>query len=277
MWQQRWRRRLEQRGRWRRLQFGRQQVRPGQEDGEGRAGLRRRRPRRQVLQRPRGRRPGRRRSRTSTSRPRNSPRSRARATRRRPSASRCWPSPATTPSWRSASRTPPRLSKVAPKFPQTHFAIVDDGGNCSSKARVAPGPAQRHLPAVHREREFLPGRRRGGAGRQDQATSASSAASTTPLIQKFQAGYVAGVHAINPNDQGRGRVHLAGPRLLRLQRPGQGQDDRRGQYDGGADVVYHAAGGSGSGLFQAAVEKDKLAIGVDSDQYQTAPAPRRSR
>jgi basic membrane protein A len=49
-----------------------------------------------------------------------------------------------------------------------------------------------------------------------------------------------------------------------------------GQYDNGADVVYHAAGGSGSGLFQAAKEKNKLAIGVDSDQYQTAPADERS-
>ncbi len=45
-----------------------------------------------------------------------------------------------------------------------------------------------------------------------------------------------------------------------------------GMYDAGADVVYHAAGGSGSGLFEAAVEKHQLAIGVDSDQYQSASA-----
>ena len=47
-------------------------------------------------------------------------------------------------------------------------------------------------------------------------------------------------------------------------------------YDNGADVVYHAAGGSGSGLFTAAKEKNKLAIGVDSDQYQTAPADQKA-
>jgi basic membrane protein A len=40
-------------------------------------------------------------------------------------------------------------------------------------------------------------------------------------------------------------------------------------YDAGADVVYHAAGGSGDGLFKAAKAKNKLAIGVDSDQYNT--------
>ena len=41
-------------------------------------------------------------------------------------------------------------------------------------------------------------------------------------------------------------------------------------YDGGADIVYHAAGGSGGGVFEAASEAGGLAIGVDSDQYNTA-------
>ena len=43
-------------------------------------------------------------------------------------------------------------------------------------------------------------------------------------------------------------------------------------YDGGADVVYQAAGGSGTGVFKAAKAKGKLAIGVDSDQYNTVDA-----
>jgi basic membrane protein A and related proteins len=41
-------------------------------------------------------------------------------------------------------------------------------------------------------------------------------------------------------------------------------------YDDGAEIVYHAAGASGAGLFNAAVEAQKFAIGVDSDQYLTA-------
>jgi basic membrane protein A len=41
-------------------------------------------------------------------------------------------------------------------------------------------------------------------------------------------------------------------------------------YDDGACIIYHAAGASGAGLFNAAVKADKLAIGVDSDQYLTA-------
>jgi basic membrane protein A and related proteins len=41
-------------------------------------------------------------------------------------------------------------------------------------------------------------------------------------------------------------------------------------YDGGADIVYHAAGGSGGGVFEAAAAAGGKAIGVDSDQYNTA-------
>ena len=44
-------------------------------------------------------------------------------------------------------------------------------------------------------------------------------------------------------------------------------------FDGGADIVYHAAGGSGIGVFQAAAESSGRAIGVDSDQYETVDDP----
>jgi basic membrane protein A len=51
--------------------------------------------------------------------------------------------------------------------------------------------------------------------------------------------------------------------------PAKGQIVAQGMYDGGADIVYHAAGGSGLGVFQAAAASSKRAIGVDSDQYNT--------
>jgi len=41
-------------------------------------------------------------------------------------------------------------------------------------------------------------------------------------------------------------------------------------FDNGADIVYHAAGGSGGGVFEAAAAAGGFAIGVDSDQYETA-------
>ena len=49
--------------------------------------------------------------------------------------------------------------------------------------------------------------------------------------------------------------------------PAKGKTIAAGLYDDGADVIYHAAGGSGAGVFEAAAEADRLAIGVDSDQY----------
>ena len=52
--------------------------------------------------------------------------------------------------------------------------------------------------------------------------------------------------------------------------PAKGKTAAQGMYDGGADIVYHAAGGSGGGVFEAAAEAGAWAIGVDSDQYNTA-------
>ena len=52
--------------------------------------------------------------------------------------------------------------------------------------------------------------------------------------------------------------------------PTAGEALSTSMYDDGADIVYHAAGQSGLGLFKAAVQANKLAIGVDSDQYLTA-------
>ncbi|MCW2854355.1 MAG: nucleoside-binding protein, partial [Nocardioides sp.] len=52
--------------------------------------------------------------------------------------------------------------------------------------------------------------------------------------------------------------------------PAKGKTAAQGMFDNGADVVYHAAGGSGGGVFEAAAEAKAMAIGVDSDQYNTA-------
>ena len=52
--------------------------------------------------------------------------------------------------------------------------------------------------------------------------------------------------------------------------PAKGKTAAEGMYDNGADIVYHAAGGSGGGVFEAASESGNWAIGVDSDQYNTA-------
>ncbi|MBB3084830.1 BMP family lipoprotein [Geodermatophilus sabuli] len=91
----------------------------------------------------------------------------------------------------------------------------------------------------------------------------------TPLIQKFEAGYVAGAQAVNPQIIiDRQYISPAGD-FSGFNDPARGQIVAQGMYDAGADIVYHAAGGSGIGVFQAAAASGGRAIGVDSDQYQT--------
>ena len=51
----------------------------------------------------------------------------------------------------------------------------------------------------------------------------------------------------------------------------KGGSSAKSQFDRGADVVYHAAGGTGVGVLQAAADSGKLGIGVDSNQNGMHP------
>ena len=132
----------------------------------------------------------------------------------------CSPRPATTRSSRSASPTRSRWPRSRRGATRTSkFAIVDD-----ARAR---GP-ERRQPRLRRGAGLVPRRRGGRAEVQDRARSASSAASRPPLIKKFEAGFTAGVEGGQPGHQGRRQVPHPAAGLLGLQRPGQGQDRRRG-------------------------------------------------
>jgi basic membrane protein A and related proteins len=158
------------------------------------------------------------------------------------------------------------LGKVAPKFPKINFAIIDDN---SIKASNVEG-----LVFTENESSFLVGVAAALATKTKKVGFIGGV--QTPLIQKFQAGYQAGVKAVDPSVKVQVSYISQAPDFSGFNDPAKGKVIAEGQYDNGADVVYHAAGGSGSGLFQAAKEKNKLAIGVDSDQYQTAPADEKS-
>ena len=90
-----------------------------------------------------------------------------------------------------------------------------------------------------------------------------------PLIKKFEAGYVAGVHAVRPGAQVI--VKYAGTTGSAFKDPTKGKELALAEYNQGADIIYHASGSTGLGVFEAAREKRKLAIGVDSDQHDEAP------
>ncbi len=91
----------------------------------------------------------------------------------------------------------------------------------------------------------------------------------SPLIKKFEAGYVAGVKYVNPRCDVL--ISYAGITGEAFKNPGKGKELALGQFERGADIIYHASGVTGLGVFEAAREKHKLAIGVDSDQYLEAP------
>jgi len=82
-----------------------------------------------------------------------------------------------------------------------------------------------------------------------------------PLIKKFEAGYIAGAKTANPSLE-----VLPSKYTGNWTDAGLGKEVANGLYAAGADIVYHAAGRAGLGVFDAAAAAQKFAIGVDSDQ-----------
>jgi basic membrane protein A len=92
------------------------------------------------------------------------------------------------------------------------------------------------------------------------------------LIKKFQAGYEAGVDYIAKQDNKNIKVLVdyAGNTPEAFRNPAKGKELALKQIGQGADVIYHASGGTGAGVISAAASKQVYAIGVDSDQSLTA-------
>jgi len=90
-----------------------------------------------------------------------------------------------------------------------------------------------------------------------------------PLIKKFEAGYRAGAKAADPKVEVLAKY--AGTTGTAFKDPTKGKELGLAEYNQGADIIFHASGSTGLGVFEAAREKGKLAIGVDSDQQAEAP------
>jgi basic membrane protein A len=155
----------------------------------------------------------------------------------------------------------PALAKVAPEFPDTSFGIVDDA------SVEAPNVAS--LVFAEHEGSFLVGVAAAQASKKGRVGFIGGV--NVPLIQKFEAGFTAGAQAINPDIKVDVKYLTQPPDFSGFGDPAKGKTTAEGMIDGGADVIYAAAGGSGSGTFEAAQAAGTLSIGVDSDQYLTAP------
>ncbi|WP_297598361.1 BMP family ABC transporter substrate-binding protein [uncultured Cetobacterium sp.] len=89
-----------------------------------------------------------------------------------------------------------------------------------------------------------------------------------PLIKKFEVGFKQGAEYVNPKVKFFS-VYTTGPNPFND--PVRGKENAISEINQGADVIYHAAGGTGMGVFAAAKEKGVFAIGVDSNQDAVEP------
>lgn len=150
------------------------------------------------------------------------------------------------------------MKAVAPDYPDTHFVIID---------AVVDLPNVRSVVFKEQEGSYLVGLLAAMASETGKVGFVGGM--DIPLIQKFACGYVQGVKATNPD--ATVFQAMTGTTGAAWNDPVRGGELAKSQIDQGADVVYHAAGGTGIGVLQAAVDAGVLGIGVDSNQNYLHP------
>ncbi|WP_327304979.1 BMP family ABC transporter substrate-binding protein [Streptomyces sp. NBC_01298] len=154
----------------------------------------------------------------------------------------------------------PAIKKVAEKFPNTTFGIIDD---TSVQAKNIA-----NLVFNEEQGSYLAGVAAAKASK--TGTVGFIGGVEVPLIKKFEAGFAQGVKDTNPNAKVLTQYLTQPPNFDGFAKPDLGKAAAEGQLDKGADVIYSAAGLAGSGAIEAASAKGKWSIGVDSDQYNQA-------
>ncbi|MFD5143828.1 BMP family protein [Streptomyces sp. NPDC058401] len=154
----------------------------------------------------------------------------------------------------------PAIKKVAEKFPNTTFGIIDD---TSVQAKNIA-----NLVFNEEQGSYLAGVAAAKASK--TGTVGFIGGVEVPLIKKFEAGFTQGVKDTNPNAKVLTQYLTQPPNFDGFAKPDLGKAAAEGQLDKGADVIYSAAGLAGSGAIEAASAKGKWSIGVDSDQYNQA-------
>lgn len=150
------------------------------------------------------------------------------------------------------------LNSVAPEFPDTKFVIIDS---------VVDHPNVRSIIFKEHEGSYL-------VGYLAALTTQSNVIGFVggmdiPLIRRFACGYVQGAKAANPEIEVI--QNMTGNEPSAWNDPIKGGEITKAQISAGADVVYHAAGGTGTGVLQAAADAGILGIGVDANQNYLHP------
>jgi basic membrane protein A and related proteins len=150
------------------------------------------------------------------------------------------------------------LEIVAEEYPDIDFAIID---------MVVDKPNVRSVVFKEQDGSYLVGMLAAMAS--ETGTVGFVGGMQIPLIGKFECGYASGVMAANPD--ATVIRNYTGDTPAAWNDPTKGGEITRSQIDQGADVIYHAAGGTGVGVLQAAADAGKFGIGVDSNQNGLHP------
>jgi basic membrane protein A and related proteins len=150
------------------------------------------------------------------------------------------------------------VEKVAKEFPKQQFAIIDFVVNL---------PNVQSIVFNEHEGSFLVGMMAALASKTGKVGFVGGM--DIPLIRKFQCGYEQGAKYAN----GKIEVtsNMTGTTPAAWSDPARGAELAKSQFAKGVDVVFAAAGGTGTGVYQAAKDAGKLAIGVDSNQNHLQP------
>ena len=157
------------------------------------------------------------------------------------------------------------LSETAGEYPEQDFMIVDSTVDADNVATYIFAEEEGsflvgHLAGALTTMDFEAG---AGATAGDSTSVGFVGGVESPLIKRFEAGYTAGAKHASED------VDIQTAYIGDFDDPSGGKEAALSMYDSGADIVYHAAGNTGTGVFQAAQEEGKFAIGVDRDQSIT--------
>lgn len=150
------------------------------------------------------------------------------------------------------------IEKVAKEFPKLQFAIID---------MVVDLPNVQSVVFKEQEGSFLVGTLAALASKSGKVGFVGGM--DIPLIRKFECGYKQGAMFTNPKAEVIG--NMTGTTGAAWNDPARGGELAKAQFSQGVDVVFAAAGGTGIGVYQAAKDSGKLAIGVDSNQNHLQP------
>jgi basic membrane protein A len=150
------------------------------------------------------------------------------------------------------------IEKVAKDFPKLQFAIID---------AVVTLPNVQSITFKEHEGSFLVGVMAAMASKTGKVGFVGGM--DIPLIRRFQCGFEQGARHANPKITVSG--NMTGTTPTAWNDPARGAELAKSQFASGVDVIFAAAGGTGMGVYQAAKDGGKLAIGVDSNQNHVQP------